>query len=111
METANDITALPEARPLRFGQRVFHHLFGAGHVAEEWGNFRACKVCYREAPLGTASRAVQINGCVRSEKKTVRCADKGCGGPTQVVNGEGTYDVIFDDGKTRSINGLWLVTI
>jgi len=96
----------------RHGDAASHRIFGVGVVLGEWQNFRSCKNCYRELPLGTKYKTVcRYDG---SETKIFdnRSQDSicpHCAGPTWVITARGIYDVRFEDGKTRAINSLWLM--
>ncbi len=75
---------------------ISHH--GIGTILHEWGSWRACKMCYR--PYCDRHRELypmNKNG----ERQWF-----------YDVNGEGTFDVLFDGEKElRSVNQRWLKRI
>jgi hypothetical protein len=96
----------------RHGDTVSHRIFGVGRVLCEWGNFRACKSCYRESPLGAKYRIGYCTDGTATQLFNHKSANPPCPhcqGPTFVIKATNIYDVRFADGKTRAVNFLWLM--
>jgi hypothetical protein len=71
------------------GDQVTHETYGPGVVIEEWGSWLTCQHC--------GSEAITSGECTA------------CGGLPHMVSGHGIFDVLFRDGKMRSINRHWLM--
>jgi hypothetical protein len=72
------------------GEPVYHKGYGYGRIITEWGTFYTCRYCIR--PLPSAD---------------TMC----CGKSANVIAGSNIFDVQFQDGKTRSINRIWLMKL
>ncbi len=86
------------------GDRVLHcpgkgeESHGTGTILNEWGSWKACRSCYR--PYCDKHRdSYPMNK--KGERQWY-----------YEVNGEGTFDVLFDgDKELRSVNQFWLKAI
>ena len=67
--------------------RVEHRIWGIGEIIEEWGTFYACRSCHAQ--------------CL--PRRLSQC----CNDRSIEVSGTGVFDILFEDGKVRSINQQW----
>lgn len=79
--------------------------FGNGVVQGEWGGWYACRDCYQE--LYGVRVHLKLDGCIKAV--TGLCPQHGTVDIPIRCNGQGTFDILFSDGKLRPVNAKWLI--